>query len=85
MYGLLIYTTFMLSHDGGVSGFTAENMVFPDDSAAIVVFDEPNGGNRCWHYCTTDYAIDIQKTGCTNTNANQTSKKHFYGTRTWNH
>ena len=28
---------FMLEHSGEVSGFTAENMVFPDDSAAIVV------------------------------------------------
>jgi D-alanyl-D-alanine carboxypeptidase len=28
---------FMLEHGGEVSGFTAENMVFPDDSAAIVV------------------------------------------------
>ncbi|HSC30416.1 MAG TPA: serine hydrolase domain-containing protein [Gemmatimonadaceae bacterium] len=27
----------MISHSGEVSGFTAENMVFPDDSAAIVV------------------------------------------------
>jgi D-alanyl-D-alanine carboxypeptidase len=27
----------MLSHSGEVSGFTAENMVFPDDSAAVVV------------------------------------------------
>jgi D-alanyl-D-alanine carboxypeptidase len=27
---------FMLEHSGEVSGFTAENMVFPDDSAAIV-------------------------------------------------
>ena len=28
---------FMLEHSGEVSGFTAENMVFPEDSAAIVV------------------------------------------------
>jgi D-alanyl-D-alanine carboxypeptidase len=28
---------FMLEHSGEVSGFTAENIVFPDDSAAIVV------------------------------------------------
>jgi D-alanyl-D-alanine carboxypeptidase len=28
---------FMLEHSGEVSGFTAENMVFPDDSTAIVV------------------------------------------------
>jgi len=28
---------FMLEHSGEVSGFTAENMVFPDDSVAIVV------------------------------------------------
>jgi D-alanyl-D-alanine carboxypeptidase len=28
---------FMIEHSGEVSGFTAENMVFPDDSAAIVV------------------------------------------------
>jgi CubicO group peptidase (beta-lactamase class C family) len=28
---------FMLEHSGEVSGFVAENMVFPDDSAAIVV------------------------------------------------
>jgi D-alanyl-D-alanine carboxypeptidase len=28
---------FMLEHSGEVSGFTAENVVFPDDSAAIVV------------------------------------------------
>ncbi|HET7563440.1 MAG TPA: serine hydrolase domain-containing protein [Gemmatimonadaceae bacterium] len=27
----------MISHSGEVSGFTAENMVFPDDSAAVVV------------------------------------------------
>ena len=27
----------MVEHNGEVSGFTAENMVFPDDSAAIVV------------------------------------------------
>ncbi len=28
---------FMIEHSGEVSGFTAENMVFPEDSAAIVV------------------------------------------------
>lgn len=28
---------FFLEHNGEVSGFTAENMVFPDDSAAVVV------------------------------------------------
>jgi D-alanyl-D-alanine carboxypeptidase len=28
---------FMVEHSGEVSGFTAENMVFPDDSAAVVV------------------------------------------------
>ena len=28
---------FMLEHSGAVSGFTAENIVFPEDSAAIVV------------------------------------------------
>src|SRR5881394_3368535 len=28
---------FMLEHSGEVSGFTAENIVFPEDSAAIVV------------------------------------------------
>lgn len=28
---------FMLEHNGEVSGFTAENIVYPDDSAAIVV------------------------------------------------
>src|SRR3954464_2484761 len=28
---------FMLEHSGEVSGFTAENMVFPEDSAAVVV------------------------------------------------
>jgi len=28
---------FLLEHSGEVSGFTAENMVFPDDSAAVVV------------------------------------------------
>src|SRR6266550_7571410 len=28
---------FLLEHSGEVSGFTAENMVFPEDSAAIVV------------------------------------------------
>ena len=28
---------FMIEHSGEVSGFTAENIVFPDDSAAIVV------------------------------------------------
>jgi hypothetical protein len=28
---------FMLEHSGEVPGFTAENMVFPEDSAAIVV------------------------------------------------
>jgi CubicO group peptidase (beta-lactamase class C family) len=28
---------FMIEHNGEVSGFTAENMVFPDDSAAVVV------------------------------------------------
>jgi hypothetical protein len=27
----------MVEHNGEVSGFTAENMVFPDDSAAVVV------------------------------------------------
>jgi D-alanyl-D-alanine carboxypeptidase len=27
----------LLEHSGGVSGFTSENMVFPDDSVAIVV------------------------------------------------
>jgi len=27
----------MLEHSGEVSGFVAENMVFPDDSVAIVV------------------------------------------------
>ncbi|HVX37959.1 MAG TPA: serine hydrolase domain-containing protein [Gemmatimonadaceae bacterium] len=27
----------MIEHDGEVSGFTAENMVFPDDSVAVVV------------------------------------------------
>jgi CubicO group peptidase (beta-lactamase class C family) len=27
----------MIEHNGEVSGFTAENMVFPDDSAAVVV------------------------------------------------
>ena len=27
-----------LVHDGEVSGFTAENMVFPDDHAAVIVF-----------------------------------------------
>ena len=30
-------TRFMLEHSGEVSGFTAENMVFPEDSAAVVV------------------------------------------------
>ena len=28
---------FLVEHSGEVSGFTAENMVFPDDSAAVVV------------------------------------------------
>jgi CubicO group peptidase (beta-lactamase class C family) len=28
---------FMVEHNGEVSGFTAENMVFPDDSVAVVV------------------------------------------------
>jgi hypothetical protein len=28
---------FLVDHGGEVSGFTAENMVFPDDSAAVVV------------------------------------------------
>src|SRR6478752_3313639 len=28
---------FMVEHSGEVSGFTAENMVFPEDSAAVVV------------------------------------------------
>jgi D-alanyl-D-alanine carboxypeptidase len=28
---------FLVEHNGEVSGFTAENMVFPDDSAAVVV------------------------------------------------
>jgi len=28
---------FMLEHSGEVSGFTAENIVFPEDSAAVVV------------------------------------------------
>src|SRR6266487_2477620 len=28
---------FMIEHSGEVSGFTAENMVFPEDSAAVVV------------------------------------------------
>ena len=30
-------TRFMLEHSGEVSGFTAENLVFPEDSAAVVV------------------------------------------------
>jgi D-alanyl-D-alanine carboxypeptidase len=29
---------FLLEHSGEVSGFTAENMVYPEDSAAVIVF-----------------------------------------------
>jgi CubicO group peptidase (beta-lactamase class C family) len=41
-YGLGVFTTmsaghFLVEHNGEVSGFTAENFVYPDDSAAIVV------------------------------------------------
>jgi CubicO group peptidase (beta-lactamase class C family) len=32
---------FMLEHSGEVSGFVAENIVFPEDSAAIVVLSSP--------------------------------------------
>jgi CubicO group peptidase (beta-lactamase class C family) len=34
----------MLAHSGEVSGFTAENMVFPDDSAAVVVLTNQMAG-----------------------------------------
>ena len=41
-YGLGVFTQmsgghFLVEHNGEVSGFTAENFVFPEDSAAIVV------------------------------------------------
>ena len=41
-YGLGVYTSmsnghFLVEHSGEVSGFTAENMVFPEDSIAVVV------------------------------------------------
>lgn len=41
-YGLGVFTEmsgghFLIEHDGEVSGFTAENFVYPEDSAAIVV------------------------------------------------
>jgi D-alanyl-D-alanine carboxypeptidase len=41
-YGLGVFTTmsaghFLVEHNGEVSGFTAENLVYPDDSAAVVV------------------------------------------------
>lgn len=41
-YGLGVFTQmsgghFLIEHNGEVSGFTAENLVYPDDSAAIVV------------------------------------------------
>src|SRR5437868_13095017 len=35
---------FMLEHSGEVSGFTAENIVFPEDSAAIVVLTNQDAG-----------------------------------------
>jgi CubicO group peptidase (beta-lactamase class C family) len=39
---------FLVEHDGEVSGFTAENMVFPEDSVAVVVLTNqdaaPAGG-----------------------------------------
>ena len=41
-YGLGVFTTmsgghFLVEHNGEVSGFTAENFVYPEDSAAIIV------------------------------------------------
>jgi D-alanyl-D-alanine carboxypeptidase len=41
-YGLGVFTTmsaghFLVEHNGEVSGFTAENFVYPEDSAAVVV------------------------------------------------
>jgi hypothetical protein len=41
-YGLGVFTTMsgghlLVEHNGEVSGFTAENFIYPDDSAAIVV------------------------------------------------
>lgn len=41
-YGLGVFTQmsgghFLIEHNGEVSGFTAENLVYPEDSAAIVV------------------------------------------------
>jgi D-alanyl-D-alanine carboxypeptidase len=40
----------MLEHSGEVSGFTAENVVFPEDRAAVIVLtnqDAVNGGGHC--------------------------------------
>lgn len=41
-YGLGVFTAmnggrFFIEHNGEVSGFTAENFLFPDDSAAVIV------------------------------------------------
>jgi CubicO group peptidase (beta-lactamase class C family) len=34
----------LISHDGGVSGFISNNMVFPDDGAAVVVLTNDDAG-----------------------------------------
>jgi D-alanyl-D-alanine carboxypeptidase len=34
-----------LAHSGGVSGFTSQNMVFPDDRAAVVAFTNEDASN----------------------------------------
>ncbi len=38
---------FLVEHSGEVSGFTAENMVFPDDSAAVVVLTNQDAAPAC--------------------------------------
>ena len=37
----------VLSHDGEVSGFTAQNTIYPDDHAAIIVLTNQDAVNAC--------------------------------------
>src|SRR6185503_6308290 len=63
-------TRFMLEHSGEVSGFTAENMVFPEDSAAVVVLTNqdaaPASGTIAQQIAqalfTTEDALDANRT-----------------------
>jgi CubicO group peptidase (beta-lactamase class C family) len=45
-----------VSHGGEVSGFTAENVVFPDDGVAVVALSNQDAAGAALNNCTWDCA-----------------------------